>query len=60
MDHPYAEPVEREQPDPSVPAPSDDDWVSELIAMTRPGIEIDLFPRALHDRIIPFQYDDFS
>ena len=38
----------------------DDDWVHELIAMTRPGVEIRFPLRAIHERVIPFQYDDFS
>ena len=37
-----------------------DDWVHELIAMTRPGVEINLPMRGLSDRVIPFQFDDFS
>ena len=39
---------------------TDDDWVHELIAMTRPGVEIRFPSRGLSDRVIPFQYDDFS
>lgn len=38
----------------------DDDWVHELIAMTRPGVEINLPRRGLGDRAIPFAFDDFS
>jgi len=37
-----------------------DDWVHELIEMTRPGAEINLSFRGLGDRIIPFQFHDFS
>jgi hypothetical protein len=37
-----------------------DDWVHELIEMTRPGAEINLHNRGLGDRVIPFQFDDFS
>jgi|GEM_PF-3031792 len=37
-----------------------DDWVHKLIAMTRPGVEIEFPSRALSDRPIPFEYDDFS
>lgn len=37
-----------------------DDWVHELIEMTRPGAEINLEVRGLGDRVIPFQFDDFS
>ena len=37
-----------------------DDWVHKLIAMTRPGVEIRFPSRALSDRPIPFEYDDFS
>ena len=36
-----------------------DDWVHELIEMTRPGIEINLSRRGLGDRVLPFQFDDF-
>jgi hypothetical protein len=36
-----------------------DDWVHELIAKTRPGVEIEFPSRALFDRPIPFEYDDF-
>jgi hypothetical protein len=35
-------------------------WVDELIAMTRPGAEIRFPTRDLRDRVIPFEYDDFS
>jgi hypothetical protein len=37
-----------------------DDWVNELIEMTRPGAEINLRIRGLRDRVVPFQFDDFS
>ncbi|HEX8621946.1 MAG TPA: hypothetical protein VF718_08225 [Allosphingosinicella sp.] len=37
-----------------------DDWVHKLIAMTRPGVEIEFPSRTLSDRPIPFEYDDFS
>lgn len=37
-----------------------DDWVHELISMTRPGVEIKLPLRGLRERALPFQYDDFS
>ncbi|WP_375393829.1 hypothetical protein [uncultured Sphingomonas sp.] len=37
-----------------------DDWVHEVIAMTRPGIEIEFPVRAINEREIPFVYDDFS
>ena len=43
-----------------MPTSNDDNWVHELIAMTRPGVEINLFRRGLGDRIMPFQFDDFS
>ncbi len=36
------------------------DWIDELIAMTRPGVEINLAVRPLRDRIMPFAFDDFS
>lgn len=35
-------------------------WVDELIAMTRPGVEIEFPSRTLAGRVIPFEYDDFS
>jgi hypothetical protein len=48
----------------SPPAPADevwgDDWVHKLIAMTRPGVEIEFPSRTLSERPIPFEYDDFS
>jgi hypothetical protein len=37
-----------------------DDWVHELIAMTRPGIEINIPARMPWERQVPFEYDDFS
>jgi hypothetical protein len=37
-----------------------DDWVHELIAMTRPGVEINFPFRALNDRPVPFEFDDFN
>lgn len=37
-----------------------ENWVDELIAMTRPGVEIEFPLRTLGGRIIPFEYDDFS
>ena len=36
-----------------------DDWVHELITMTRPGVEIQFPARQVDDREIPFVYDDF-
>jgi hypothetical protein len=36
-----------------------DDWVHELIAMTRPGIEIEFPVREINEREVPFVYDDF-
>lgn len=45
---------------PEVSIASSDDWVHELIAMTRPGVEIEFPNRMLSDRVIPFEYDDFS
>jgi plasmid stability protein len=39
---------------------TDDDWVSELIAMTRPGVEIDWPARTIEQRGVPFLYDDFD
>lgn len=57
-----ASPVSEENDVPSAPQPRDwgDDWVHELIEMTRPGVEINLANRGLRDRVIPFQFDDFS
>jgi hypothetical protein len=37
-----------------------DDWVHELIAMTRPGVEIEFPVRSIADRPVPFVYDDFD
>lgn len=37
-----------------------DDWVHKLIAMTRPGAEIEFPRRTISERPIPFDYDDFS
>ena len=39
---------------------AEDDWVHELIAMTRPGVDIRFPTRGLADRVLPFEYDDFS
>lgn len=39
---------------------SDDDWVHELIAMTRPGVEMHRPARMPWERMLPFEYDDFS
>ncbi|CAN5318708.1 hypothetical protein BH10PSE15_BH10PSE15_13630 [soil metagenome] len=61
MDRPdtrRSEPTAAETTEISV-TPSDD-WVHELIAMTRPGVEIEFPNRTLSDRVIPFEYDDFS
>ena len=48
----------------SNPEPADrdwgDDWVHELIEMTRPGIEINRPARGLQERVIPFEFDDFD
>ena len=39
---------------------TDDDWVHELIAMTRPGVE-DVGPsRWSWERQVPWEYDDFA
>ena len=38
---------------------ADDDWVHELIAMTRPGFIFEI-PRMPWDRQTPFEFDDFS
>lgn len=36
-----------------------DDWVHEVIAMTRPEVEIQFPVRAINEREIPLVYDDF-
>lgn len=36
-----------------------DEWVHEVIAMTRPGVEIQFPARAIDEREIPFVTDDF-
>lgn len=38
----------------------EDDWVHELIAMTRPGAEINLSSRMPWERQTPWEFDDFS
>ena len=38
---------------------ADDDWVHEVIAMTRPGAEIQFPARSIDEREVPFVYDDF-
>ncbi len=35
-------------------------WVEELIAMTRPGAEIQFPAREVNERPVPFVYDDFD
>jgi len=52
-----------ETPDGEAPASSktpERSWVHELIAMTRPGFEIEFPVRRIDDRPIPFVYDDFD
>jgi plasmid stability protein len=39
---------------------TDDDWIGELIALTRPGVDIRFPIRSPAGRVIPFQYDDFD
>ena len=39
---------------------ADDDWVHELIAMTRPGFDLSTPFRLSWERELPFEYDDFS
>jgi hypothetical protein len=39
---------------------AEDDWVHELIAMTRPGVEHFLPNRWSWERPIPFEFDDFD
>ena len=43
-----------------VPVTPSDDWVNELVAMTRPGMDMELPPRAFISRPPPFVFDDFS
>jgi hypothetical protein len=45
---------------PETAAAPENDWVHELIAMTRPGVEIHFPYRGLGDRVMPFEFDDFS
>jgi hypothetical protein len=35
-------------------------WVDELIAMTRPGLDMELPDRAFLPRVPPYGFDDFS
>ena len=60
MERAYArdEPAAEETPPPLAARPQN--WVDELIAMTRPGVEIEFPSRELRERVIPFEYDDFS
>ena len=37
-----------------------DDWVHELIEMTRPGVEINWPVRGPWERVVPFEFDDFD
>ncbi|PIX66363.1 MAG: hypothetical protein COZ43_07110 [Sphingomonadales bacterium CG_4_10_14_3_um_filter_58_15] len=61
MDRPKVAQTEPQDADDVSPQDSGEtDWVQELIAMTRPGVEIRFPLRALHERVIPFQYDDFG
>jgi len=39
---------------------ADDDWVHELIAMTRPGVEHFGPDRLSWERQVPWEYDDFD
>lgn len=39
---------------------TDDDWVHDLIAMSRPGIENFLPSRWSWERQTPFEFDDFN
>ena len=39
---------------------ADDDWVHDLIAMTRPGVDFRPPSRLSWERESPFEYDDFS
>jgi hypothetical protein len=39
---------------------ADDDWVHELIAMTRPGVDFEMPSRMTWERQTPFEFDDFS
>jgi hypothetical protein len=50
----------KEEVAPYAAAPVADDWVHELIAMTRPGIDFRLPDRMPWERQVPFEFDDFS
>lgn len=39
---------------------AEDDWVHELIAMTRPGLDFQLPSRLSWERETPFEFNDFS
>ena len=63
MDRPELDKIDQTSDEPIDAIPVHDwgdDWVHELVEMTRPGAEINLNPRGLGDRIVPFQFDDFS
>jgi hypothetical protein len=42
------------------PIRASENWVRELVALTRPGCEIQFPVRQIGDRDLPFVYDDFS
>jgi hypothetical protein len=50
----------RVEEEPAGPQDWGDDWVHKLIAMTRPGAEIEFPKRALGEPPLPFAYDYFS
>jgi len=43
-----------------VAAPAADDWVHELITLSRPGVDFRLPSRMPWERPVPFEFDDFS
>ena len=60
MDRKIDQNTVKETSAPFTPTEQDDSWVHELIAMTRPGVEINLPCRGLGEKPIPFEFDDFS
>ena len=61
MDRPRLEPQEPSaDAAPEEPVEPSDDWVRELVAMTRPGVEIEFPARQIDERQVPLVYDDFD
>jgi hypothetical protein len=59
MDRPAVAKIEADTNEVSS-ASSPRDWVHELIAMTRPGLDMELPDRAYIHRPPPFVFDDFD